>query len=202
MRHAVSFRTYLTVMNVGLLLLAFISIGTYVLSVDSDFSNTIQHHTVKQMRQNLESQSATLVRSISLSAAQAIVDNNHSILNDLLRQVVSDNEQILYAVLMASPRKAVSHSDPALIGIQLEEDIDYYSQELLDKIVEPSPGSTKRQVYFIDEFTPSPLSPEPVMEALTPVGAQGRIIGLLRCGFSLKNFHAALASAEKDWAER
>lgn len=203
MRAAVSIRTFLTVMNLGLLLLVFSSVSFFVLTNDNEFRNAILHRTIKQMRKNLESRSATLVRSMSLSATQSIDAHEFVVLNRLLAEVVADDPQIIYALVMDQHRKAVSHSNKMLIGKHLEEDIDYYAQEILDRIINETHRTQHRgQVYFIDEFTPSPQKSEPLMESITPIVVGAEIFGLMRCAYSLNDFHAEIAHVEQEWMEK
>lgn len=196
-----SIQTLFIFLSCLVILVLFPTIGFYILNKDSVFRDTIMHQTVKEMRHSLESRSSTLVRSMALSAGHALATNESKILNELLYEVAASDKEIIYAIVMDSNMQAISHSTPEMVGKFLNDDIDYYAQEILDRSLRSSDNLTPHTfaTAFIDEFTPGKEGAEPVMEALLPIVYEQKIYGLMRCGYSLSAFHEQLSHVEQDW---
>lgn len=117
-------RSYLIMMNVILLCLLFPSISVFFLNQQAEFHDAQLERTIKQMRASLESRGASLVRSMALSAGHAVAGYDFTFLNVMVDQVVTNDPEIIYCIIMDADRKAMIHSDKERAGGALDGDLD------------------------------------------------------------------------------
>jgi signal transduction histidine kinase len=201
-----SIRLYLILMNVILLFLLFPTVSFLFLNEVARFRDVQLERTITQMRRSLESRGGSLARSMALSAGQAIAGYDFTFLNILADQVVANDPEILYCIIMDVDGKVIAHNDPKKIGVVLAGQIDNQVKTLLKQGF-PSViamGKHSESIRFINVDFPdeSDSGSEPVMEAVVPVYSGARLWGGLRCGYSLKHLHEKIQTAKNDWAAK
>ena len=204
-----SIRAYLILMNLILLCLLFPAVGILFLNGEASFRDTQLNRTIKQMRKSLESRSASLARNMALSAGQAVAGYDFTFLNIMVDQVVANDPEITYCIIMDDKQKAMVHSNHKKLGSVLGEAIDQQVATMMKKDFSAvisdelnAVGQNKTEVRFIDQAADSVSKMGPVMEAVTPVYSGARLWGVLRCGYSLNHLHEEIKSAEMDWAAK
>lgn len=202
-RQRPSIRTYLVLMNLVLLCLLFPTVSLLFLHQEAKFRDTQLQRTIKQMRQALESRSSALVSNMALSAGYAAAGYDFTFLNNLVGQVVAEDSEIKYCIIMDTNNRAVAHSDPAKIGSKLLSSTDEKAAALLSHVFPSSISENQSpQVHFINEVPPLDYYPGTVMETLAPIYSGAELYGVLRCGYSLERLTSEIRAAKHDWAQR
>lgn len=200
-----SIRNYLILMNLILLCLLLPAISVVFLNEEARFRDAQLDSTIVQMRGSLESRSASLALSMSLSATQAIAGYDYTSLNILLQQVTDNDPELLYALVMDGNRLVISHSSAAMIGSRLDGELDFQIADLFRNVfpVKMPPDYQRRaDVRFFEHQINAGDDIIPVMEVVVPVFSGNSLWGVLRCGFSLQGLEERITGTERDWLER
>lgn len=203
-----SIQSCLILMNLILLCLLFPSISLLLLHEEKKFQNTQLERTVQQLKENLKERSGALSKSMSLSAGQALSGYDYTFLNIMSEQLVSDDSEIMYCIIMTKERKAISHSNPELTGSVLDGVADHLAANLIPHHVFPDgadpSGKTKGQqtwdVYFLDLDKGYESYHSPILEAISPVYNGSQLWGVLRLGFSLKSLNEQTKITREEFA--
>lgn len=201
-----SIRTCLMLMSFFLLFLLFPS--TFILLLHQEASNRDIElaRDLNQIRYHLESRRATLARNMALSAGQAISGYDFTFLNILVDQVVDDDPEILYCIIMSRDRAAIAHSDHDRIGTLLNRPIDHQVEVMLARDFpqslpeKPTVGSLLGGygIRFLDVDKDNDTE-QGIMEAISPVYNGDSICAAVRLGFSLNSIHEEIENAKADW---
>ncbi|MBU0730868.1 MAG: GHKL domain-containing protein [Proteobacteria bacterium] len=197
-----SFRLYLILMNVVLLCLLFPSIALLLLHREASFRDSQLERNIVQMRRSLEIRSASLSRSLAISAEEAIAGYDFSFLNNMLNQVASNDPELRYSMVMGFDRKVLVHSNPKRLGIILDDPLTHRAVSLFGRDF-PLILADKQHVEhvryhegigFFDEGT------DTILETVTPIYNGIRLFGVLRCGYSLAGLENEITTAKNVWA--
>lgn len=199
-----SIRFYLIIINLVLLCLLFPAVSLLYLKEDNNFRDLQLKRTITQMRQSLENRSASLARSISLSASQAVAGYDFTFLNIMVQDVVSNDPDIIYAIIMDENRLAMVHSNASQIGNILDHPIDRAVAATMNKdfpaaLHEDHP---KEIVRFLDYETDTEPGKVQVMEVFSPIYSGAQLWGVLRFGYSLERLQHEMDVTERDWAAK
>jgi signal transduction histidine kinase len=200
-----SIRFYLVLMNLVLICILFPTVSILFLHQEAKFRDAQLQRTIDQMRQALEIRSAALVRNMALSAGYAVAGYDFTFLNNMVRQVVAEDTDIKYCLIMDTRSRAVAHSNPKKAGSALTGAKDRQAADLLGKAFPSTISENDRlQVRFIDETIDPTADTDriPIMEALAPIYSGAKLYAVLRCGYSLERLSAEIRSAKGDWAHR
>ena len=202
-----SIRLYLILMNVILLFLLLPTVSFLFLNEVAQFRDVQLERTITQMRRSLESRGGSLARSMALSAGQAIAGYDFTFLNILANQVVANDPEILYCIIMDVDGKVMAHNDPKKLGSVLAGQIDNQVKTLLGKefpsvIAKGKHIESIRFINVVDFPDESDTGVAPVMEAVAPVYSGARLWGGLRCGYSLQPLHEEILSTKQEWAAK
>lgn len=202
-----SIRTYLICINIILLCLLFPTVSAIFLNEDAKFRDAQLKRTISQMRSSLESRSASLARSMSLSATQAVAGYDFTFLNTMVRQVSSSDPEILYTLIMDGERRVMAHSDASLVGAVLDRQLDLQAASLIKTAFAPvlPADQLDQQIQFIEPEQPATdaASPQhPIMEVLAPIYSGNTLWGVLRCGYSLAGLHQEITTTATDWNDK
>lgn len=200
-----SIRFYLVLMNLVLLCLLFPTVSILFLHQEAKFRDAQLKRSIDQMRQALESRSAALVRNMALSAGYAVAGYDFTFLNNLVRQVVAEDAEIKYCLIMDTRSRAVAHSDPEKVGSALTGAKDLQAAALLGTEFPSTISEDHRlQVHFFNEnIDPDEdINQVAIMEALAPIYSGAKLYAVLRCGYSLERLSAEIRSAKQDWIRR
>jgi signal transduction histidine kinase len=200
-----SIRFYLVLMNLVILCLLFPSVSIPYLHQEAKLRDAQLRRTIKQMRRALESRNGALVRNMALSAGYAVAGYDFTFINNMVHQVVAEDPEIKYCVIMNADSRAVAHSDPDKVGTILTGPRDRKAAAIMRSAFPLTISEDYRpKVHFIDET----VSPEanadqvPIMEALAPVYNGAKLYAVLRCGFSLERLSAEIRATKQDQALR
>ena len=200
-----SIRFYLVLMNLVVLCLLFPSVSIPYLHQEAKVRDAQFRRTIQQMRQALESRSGALVRNMALSAGYAISGFDFTFINNMVYQVVAEDAEIKYCVIMNSDSRAVAHSDPEKVGMVLTDPRDRKAAAIMHSAIPYIVDEGYHpQVHFIDEAVDpeGPGDQPPIMEALVPVYNGAKLYAILRCGFSLERLSAEIRTTKQDQARR
>ncbi|MEW8272129.1 MAG: hypothetical protein AB2718_17770, partial [Candidatus Thiodiazotropha taylori] len=104
-----SIRVYLVSMNLALLLL-FMAISLLFWQQISNFYQTEQAEDIVSIHEAMQARSASLVRSMALSANQAITGYDFSFLINLMKQVTDGDQDIQYCSVLSNLGQVVAHN--------------------------------------------------------------------------------------------
>ena len=199
-----SILVYLLVMNFILLFLLFPTLALYLFRHEKSFQTAHLERMLVQMRHTLELRGSSLAHSLALSAGQAIAGYNFSFLNNMVSDVVSENEEIIYCFVMDLNRSVLAHNDPNQIGVIMEDRVSSQVSEMENKvflarlIAEARPNTVR----FIDVQMKRGNDTINVMEVVTPVYSGAGLAGFLRCGYTLAGLDNEMKAVQQDWAEK
>jgi len=195
---------YLLVMNFILLCLLFPTLAFYLFRYEKSFQSTHLERMLVQARQSIEQQGSSLAHSLALSAGQAIAGFNFSFLNNMVSDVVSQNNEIIYCFIMDLDKNVLAHNDQKLIGVVMEDKTSELVAEMENKVflARLTAEARPNPVRFIDIQLEKNNNILNVMEVVTPVYSGGSLAGFLRCGYSLEEFEKTITAVQQEWAEK
>ncbi len=203
MRRHLSIRNYLTLMNLVLLCLLFPTISYLFLEKTASFRDVQLDNTIQQMEKSLENRSATMVRSMALSASQAISGYDFSFLLDLVGEVVQNDPEILYCIVMDQNQNAVAHSDQEKVGDHLNTQADNTIGVMLEKDFPATLRQSKTiPARFHRHAIKNSHGTEQVMETIVPIYNGAVLWGVIRCGYSLNPLRQKINQTRADWARQ
>jgi len=198
-----SFQLYLIFMNLILLGLLFPALGIVFFRQEAAFEEAQLHRTIEQMRHSLENRSASLVRSMALSAGEAAAGYDFSFLNIMAAEVVENDPEIVYCMIMDTSQMVVAGDNPQDVGRILDSPTD---QEAIRLLADFAPiqgdGDFVTQVRFLDHERQINGRPEQVLEGIAPVYSGARLVGVIRCGYTLRLLQSEIAAAKLEWSDK
>ena len=199
-----SILVYLLVMNFILLFLLFPTLALYLFRHEKSFQTAHLERMLVQMRHTLELRGSSLAHSLALSAGQAIAGYNFSFLNNMVSDVVSENEEIIYCFVMDLNRSVLAHNDPNQIGVIMEDRVSSQVSEMENKVflARLTAEARPNTVRFIDVQMKRGNDTIKVMEVVTPVYSGAGLAGFLRCGYTLAGLDNEMKAVQQDWAEK
>jgi signal transduction histidine kinase len=200
-----SIRFYLVLMNMVVLCLLFPGVSIPYLHQEAKVRDAQLHRTINQMRRALKSRNAALVRNMALSAGYAVAGYDFTFINNMVHQVVAEDPEIEYCVIINADSRAVAHSDPQKVGSILTGPEDRKAAAIMRSAFPFTISENYHpQVQFIEESVDSDVDVNkvPIMEALAPIYNGAKLYAVLRCGFSLERLSAEIRAIKQDQARR
>lgn len=196
-------RFYLVSMYLVLLCLLFPVASFLFLGQVAAFRDVQLGRTLGQMRQALEERGGALARNLALSAGQAISGYDYTFLNVLLGEVVNRDEEIVYCLIVDRSGRVIGHNDPAMIGAELDDALNRKAIGLIGSVFPETLDAGRPEAIEFQE-TEKILAghPVPIMEMMVPVYSGLRLIGVLRCGYSLAGLQRENENIRADWARQ
>ncbi|MDH4321146.1 MAG: ATP-binding protein [Desulfobulbaceae bacterium] len=197
-----SIRLYFIVMNMVVLCLLFPSVSLLFMHEEKGFRDAQLERTISLMREGLESRGAALAHSMALSAEEAVAGYDFNFLNILVAQVVDSDPEILYCVVMDNQNRAVVHSLPGQVGVELTGELDRRAEKILHSEF-PATRPIGRKVTPVRFFQGWVGNGEQeVLEAIVPLYSGNQCWGGIRLGFSLAAHQRQIRQTESEWAAR
>ena len=196
---------YLIFIYLTFLFVLFPAISILFFREDIKFRDNQLKRTITQMRQSLEHRSASLARSISLSASQAIAGYDFTFLNIMIQDVVSNDPEIIYAIIMDENRLAMVHSDSSKLGGILDSPIDRKVAAIMKKDFPTTLDQNQPEdvIRFLDfKKNAASQNEEQIMEVFSPIYSGAHLWGVLRFGYSLERLQKEIQVTEQEWAIR
>ncbi|MFH1217757.1 MAG: ATP-binding protein [Pseudomonadota bacterium] len=198
MRRRPSISVYLIGMNMLLLCIIIPTLGFLFIWKTSQFRDVQLAGNIALMQQDLTNRSSSLVRSMGLSADQSIAGFDFSFLQNLVAEVVENDPEIVYCLVVDKQLTVVAHNEPGQRGRKLSDSRDKMIGSMMGTAFpEVKTAAPKPVRIFWPEKDRSDIS---VLEVVVPVYSGSRLWGVLRCGFSLHTLNKAISAAEREWA--
>ena len=198
-----SIQFYLILMNVILLCLLFPAVSLLSFHQEALFRDAQLERTIHQMRQAIENRSSSQVRNMALSAGYAVAGFDFTFLNSMVRQVVAEDAEIEYCVIMDANGKVIAHNDPGKVGSMLVGVSDQKAAAMMaDTFPAQLADGDYLQVQIVEASQWSQGNQTPVLEALAPIYNGAKLFAVLRCGYSLEGLSSQIKVVEHDWAHR
>lgn len=198
MRKRPTISVYLLGMNLFLLCVLFPAFSYFILREAVQLRDIQLERNLSMIRQGLVIRSASLVRNTAMSAREAVAGFDFTFLQNLVAEVVRDDPEILYCMIMDRSRTVVAHSDPNLFGSILTGALDERAARLLEKkFPERRPPGKIEVEYFWPEKGKE--GGGRILEALFPVYSGDLLWGVIRCGYSLAPLENEIVRAKSEW---
>lgn len=187
-----SVKVYLILMNLVLLCLLF-PLAVFVFMQESaNFRDNQLHRTINQIHSAQEGRAATLARSLSLSAGEAVAGFDFSLLATMAHQLVDNDPEIVYCIIADQNQKVVVQQgmqrSPALsdtLALQSMKKDPFAEERLMDQ---------PAVVRFLRIDT--------ILEVIVPIYNGNQLWGVLRCGHSLEKLNQEIDFVYREWAEK
>lgn len=198
MRKRPTISVYLLGMNMVLLCVLFPAFSYFILRETVQLRDIQLDRNINMIRQGLVIRSASLVRNTAMSAREAVAGFDFTFLQNLVVEVVRDDPEILYCMIMDRSRTVVAHNDSNLVGSRLTGALDNRAGLLMEKTFPAKRPSGKIPVeYFWPEKGKDGGSR--ILEAVFPVYSGEALWGVIRCGYTLAPLEEEIVRAQGEW---
>ena len=188
---------YLLGMNMVLLCVLFPAFSYFILRETVQLRDIQLDRNIAMIRQGLVIRSASLARNTAMSAREAVAGFDFTFLQNLVAEVVRDDPEILYCMIMDRSRTVVAHNDSSLVGSRLTGALDNKVGLLMKKTFPAKRPSGKIPVeYFWPE---KGKGGDKVLEAVFPVYSGDALWGVIRCGYTLAPLEEEIVRAQSEW---
>lgn len=189
-------RVYLITMNLALLLL-FAATSLLFWQQIVDFRERKQQEDINAMHAAMQASSASLMRSMVLSANQAVAGYDFSFLNTLMQQVVQGDAEIRFCQVASKVGLVIAHNDPHQVGMVQQGGMDKRALALMESDF-ANAGQGSPPIHFLTSTQGSSQSGD-LLEAVTPIHNGRELWGILRCGFSMERLQQHIQTREQEW---
>ncbi|MCP4694920.1 MAG: GHKL domain-containing protein [Desulfobacterales bacterium] len=204
-----SIRTYLILMNLTLLCLLFPALSILFLHTATEFRDTQLERTINQMQNDLTIRSSAFARIIANSCDVAAERFDFTLFGELVKQVVANDPEIIYSIVMNPNQTVIAHSDvdKDTLGYKLDKEIDGKAAAMLGtdfprKKNAKKSEDYKREVRFLDDVVRDGSEEEPIKEVIAPIYNQDNLWGVLRFAYSLERLNREIRHVKMEWAEK
>ena len=197
----ISLRAYLVLMNSVLLCLLFPLLTIIFIEKTTDFRDEHLRENINGMREAMENRSAALVRSIGLSVGQAAAGYDFTFLSDLMAEVVDNDEEMVYCLVMDQERQVLAHPDKNKLGTRLDDAMARRNTKQLWPVFPKTfPDDHTLEVFFLEEK--DVLGNTSLLEAILPVYNGDRLWGVLRCGYTMHFLNSKMIREHLRWNQQ
>lgn len=197
MRKRPTISVYLLGMNMVLLCVLFPAFSYFILRETVQLRDIQLDRNINMIRQGLVIRSASLVRNTAMIAREAVAGFDFTFLQNLVAEVVRDDPEILYCMIMDRSRTVIAHNDSNLVGSRLNGERDDKAGLLMEKTFPAQRSSGKTPVeYFWPE---KGKGGDKVLEAVFPIYSGETLWGVLRCGYTLAPLEEEIVRAQAEW---
>ncbi|MGB5686291.1 MAG: ATP-binding protein [Candidatus Electrothrix sp.] len=197
----ISLRAYLVLMNSVLLCLLFPLLTIIFIEKTTDFRDEHLRENINGMREAMENRSAALVRSIGLSVGQAAAGYDFTFLSDLMAEVVDNDQEMVYCLVMDQERQVLAHPDKNKLGTRLDDAMARRNTKQLWPVFPKTfPDDHTLEVFFLEEK--DVLGNTSLLEAILPVYNGDRLWGVLRCGYTMHFLNSKMIREHLRWDQQ
>lgn len=197
----ISLRAYLVLMNSVLLCLLFPLLTIIFIEKTTGFRDDHLRENINGMREAMENRSAALVRSIGLSVGQAAAGYDFTFLSDLMAEVVDNDQEMVYCLVMDQERQVLAHPDKNKLGTRLDDAMARRNTKQLWPVFPKTfPDDHTLEVFFLEEK--DVLGNTSLLEAILPVYNGDRLWGVLRCGYTMHFLNSKMIREHLRWDQQ
>ncbi|MCI5124086.1 MAG: HAMP domain-containing protein [Candidatus Electrothrix sp. AR5] len=197
----ISLRVYLVLMNSVLLGLLFPLLTIIFIEKTTDFRDEHLRENISVMRKGMKNRSAALVRSVGLSVRQAAAGYDFTFLSDLMAEVVENDQEMVYCLVMDQKRQVLAHPDKNKLGTRLDDAMARRNtKELWPFFQKTFPDKSELEVFFLEEK--DVLGNISLLEAILPVYNGDRLWGVLRCGYTMHFLNSKIIKEHLRWDQQ
>ena len=197
MRKRPTISVYLLGMNMVLLCVLFPAFSYFILRETVQLRDIQLDRNINMIRQGLVIRSASLARNTAMSAREAVAGFDFTFLQNLVAEVVRDDPEILYCMIMDRSRTVVAHNDSNLVGSRLTGDLDDKAGLLMEKTFSAKRPSGKISVEYL--WSEKEKGGDKVLEAVFPVYSGEALWGVIRCGYTLAPLEEEIVRTQSEW---
>ncbi|MCB2182967.1 MAG: GHKL domain-containing protein [Desulfobulbaceae bacterium] len=199
-RLLIPIRVYFVLMNTVLLCLLFPTISYYFFHKTTTFRDTQLERAVADRTAALEARAAHLVQSLSHSGTQAISGYNFTFLNNLIREAVESDAELIGCQFIDEAELGAVTAGFGPEGIDLYEAfVGSGEQEKLKFAPSHTPGSPLPIVNISRQTFPWSGN-YPVLQVVAPVYVGASLWGTVHAAFSLKLLQKDIENLKEEWA--
>ncbi|MCI5165789.1 MAG: HAMP domain-containing protein [Candidatus Electrothrix sp. GM3_4] len=194
----ISLRAYLVLMNSVLLCLLYPLLTVIFIEKTTEFRDEHLRENITAMRKGMENRSAALVRSIGLSVGQAAAGYDFTFLSDLMAEVVKNDEEMVYCLVMNQERQVLAHPDKNKLGARLDDAMARRNTKQLWPVFPKTLlEGESLEVFFLEEK--DALGNTSLLEAILPVYTGEKLWGVLRCGYTMHFLNSKMIYEHLRW---
>lgn len=172
-------RARLILINVGIVCTVAVSISGYLIKGHYDDLAAAMAKESLLRREALRKRGMILVRNVALSSSTALVTMDYLFLTQTMVTTVSNDEEIVYGIIMDQDRRAVVHSEPEKSSQVLDTPEDRFA--------------AKQEEVSTQEFTREGRG---FLEVIGPIHIEGERWGVIRFGMALDRLNREIARSE------
>lgn len=189
-------------MNFILLCLLFPTISLTLYHELANFRDEQLNRNISQLQKAMQERGISVARSLALVAEQAIAGYDYTFLTDLMTQVVNNDPDISYILVMDPERRTIAHHNIDQVGAIQNDQLSKQAQVLMLKNFPPQPAvSAPEFISFLGEKGLTDGIPaQAVFEIVVPIHNGLQVVGALRCGVSLTGLTTQTDQTRSDWA--
>ena len=194
----ISLRAYLILMNSVLLCLLYPLLTVIFIEKTTEVRDEHLRENITAMRKAMENRSAALVRSIGLSVGQAAAGYDFTFLSDLMAEVVKNDPEMVYCLVMDQERQVLAHPDKNKLGTRLDDAMARRNTKQLWPVFPKTfPEGRSLEIFFLEEK--DILGNTALLEAILPVYTGEKLWGVLRCGYTMHFLNSKMIHEHLRW---
>ena len=152
------------------------AIFVYSLSTNLDEASASKSQA---MQDALKRKGVAVARNVALTSSRAILTGNFSFLLEVVTSAVSNDREVVYAIIMDKERRALVHSNAALAGTVLENPEAVFAAKQTDVGTQ----STR-------------MGDQEILEVVAPITVADQVWGVARFGLTLATVRAEIRQSE------
>ncbi len=197
----ISLRLYLVLMNSVLLVLLYPLLTVIFLDKTTEFRDENLRDNIRAMRNEMELRSGALVKSIGLSIGQAAAGYDFTFLSDLMDEVVKNDSEMVYCLIMDRERRVLAHPDKNRLGTRLEDAMAKRNTQQLWPIFPKVYNEGQiSEAFFLEKK--DVLGKTALLEAVLPVYNGDKLWGVLRCGYTMHYLNSKIIKEKLRWDKK
>ncbi len=193
-------RVYFVLMNMVLLCLLFPTISYYFFQKTTTFRDAQLVRAVAERTEDLETRAAYLVQSMSHSGTQAISGYNFTFLNNLTRESVKSDPELIACQFIKEGTQAGDSAGFGPEGLDLYEVFVGGSNREKTRFQSTSQPGARLPVISISRHSFPGTDGYPVLQVVAPVYVGSSLWGTVHAAFSLEILQREIEKLKDEWA--
>ena len=152
--------------------------GIFVYSLSTNLDDASASKS-EAMQDALRRKGVAIARNVALTSSRAILTGNFSFLLEVVTSAVSNDGEVVYAIIMDKERRALVHSNPNMAGMVLDD-------------VESTFAAKQTAV----ATQSARVGKQEILEVVAPITVADQIWGVARFGLSLATVRSEIEQSE------